>query len=467
MHYPSLTLVSDSSHTPRYAIGATMSTITDLPARLRFHLVDEPTRAALRDAAAIVEKALPAMIDAFYAHIGQTPALAPLVGAQRARLASAQIGHWQRVFSGRFDEAWLTSTHAVARAHVRIGLEPGLYIGGYSFVLAEIVAHIGRAKRFNGPEAARLIMAVQRAAMLDMDVAITTYHHTQIEALNQRREAVRSAVSAFETRAADGIAVVESAAEELRKTAEAMAERSRINSTRTAALAQSAEQANAAVVAGANATEELSMSIREIGRHATSSVNVAARAQRDADNTNATVTALAEAAEKIGSVVGLISDIAAQTNLLALNATIEAARAGDAGRGFAVVASEVKNLAGQTAKATEEITTQISAIQEATKRSVGEIKGIGDTIAEISDYAGAIAGSVEEQDAATGEISANIQGAAANTHDLSRSVGELDQAVRMAAASAETTRGMSERLRAQAVSLEKDLDAFFREVLAG
>ena len=444
-----------------------MPAITDLAARLRFHSIDDATRGALRDAWGHIEKSLPAVIDAFYAHIGNTPAIAPLVGTQKSRLASAQVAHWQRLFTARFDEAWLASTTAVAKAHVRIGLEPGVYIGGYSFILAELTGLLGRAKRFSGPDAARMTTAVQRAVLLDMDVAVSIYHETQIESLERRRDAVRGAVSGFERRAADALRIVEATASDLAKAADAAADRSRQNADRIATLARSAEEASAAVGAGATATEELSQSIREIGRHATASVDVAARARRDAEATNATVTALAEAAEKIGSVVGLISDIAAQTNLLALNATIEAARAGEAGRGFAVVASEVKNLAGQTAKATDEITAQISAIQDATKRSVGEIKGIGDTIAEISEYAAAIAGSVEEQEQATSEISHNIQGAASNTGDLSQSVTGLEAAIATAARGAETTREMSARLRAQSSTLEQDLASFFREVLAG
>ncbi len=444
-----------------------MAAITELPARLRFHSIDESTRSALRDAWNLIEKSMPGIIDAFYAHVGNTREIASLVGSRKSQLAATQLTHWQRLFSARFDETWLSSTRAVALAHVRIGLEPGVYIGGYSFILAELTVALGRSKRFSGPDAARLITAVQRAVLLDMDVAVSIYHDTQIQSLETRRDSVRQAVSGFEKRAADAIHIVESTAAELSKAADGAADRSRQNADRLSSLARSADDARISVSAGATAAEELSQSIREIGRHASASVEVAARARRDAEATNATVNALAEAAEKIGSVVGLISDIAAQTNLLALNATIEAARAGEAGRGFAVVASEVKNLAGQTAKATDEITSQISAIQDATKRSVSEIKGIGDTIAEISEYAAAIAGSVELQETTTNEISQNIQGAAFNAGDLSQAVTALEAAIGVAARGAETTREMSSRLKTQSASLEQDLATFFREVLVG
>src|SRR5690606_14889742 len=165
----------------------------------------------------------------------------------------------------------------------------------------------------------------------------------------------------------------------------------------------------------ASASEELTGSIEEIGRQVTQAAQIAIRATEDAQASNAQVQSLAEAARRVGEVVNLIQDIAAQTNLLALNATIEAARAGEAGKGFAVVASEVKTLANQTARATEEIGQHIGGIQSATGEAVGAIQGITATIAEINEIAGSIASAVEQQGAATREISRNVQEAARGT----------------------------------------------------
>src|SRR5262249_38124055 len=160
-------------------------------------------------------------------------------------------------------------------------------------------------------------------------------------------------------------------------------------------------------------------SISEISRQVNQSATIANKAVAEAERTNGQVQSLAEAAEKIGEVVKLISEIANQTNLLALNATIEAARAGETGKGFPGVASEVKNLATQTAKATEEIGAQISAIQSATTSSVEAIQGIGTIIGEINNVATSIASAVEEQGAATREIARNIQQAAVGTQEVS------------------------------------------------
>jgi methyl-accepting chemotaxis protein len=231
-------------------------------------------------------------------------------------------------------------------------------------------------------------------------------------------------------------------------------------SERAAAAAAASEEASASVSTVAAATEELASSVAEIGRQVTHSSGVADAAVVRAGQTTEMVASLTAAAEKIGDVLRLIGAIASQTNLLALNATIEAARAGDAGRGFAVVASEVKELASQTAKATEEIASQVTAIQSATGDCVVAIGGISDTIREISGIATTIAAAVEEQDSATREIARSVQQAAAGTGEVSHNVAGASHAADQSRALADNVLVASGELSQHASALFDSVDTF-------
>jgi methyl-accepting chemotaxis protein len=231
-------------------------------------------------------------------------------------------------------------------------------------------------------------------------------------------------------------------------------------SQRAAAAAAASDEASASVNAVAAATEELASSVAEIGRQVTHSSQVADSAVLKAGQTTEMVSSLASAAEKIGDVLRLIGAIASQTNLLALNATIEAARAGEAGRGFAVVASEVKELANQTAKATEEIAGQVAAIQAATGDCVTAIGGISNTIREISGIATTIAAAVEEQDSATREIARSVQQAATGTSEVSVNVTGASQSADQSRTLANNVATATGELSQQADALSRSVDTF-------
>ena len=216
----------------------------------------------------------------------------------------------------------------------------------------------------------------------------------------------------------------------------------------------------------AAATEQLSASITEIGQQVSQASNIASGAVREAADTNSKVQGLAEAAQKIGEVVGLITDIAEQTNLLALNATIEAARAGEAGKGFAVVASEVKNLAGQTAKATEEISAQIQGIQASTDESVTAIGAITQTIEQVDQIAAAISAAVEEQTAATQEIARNVEEASAGTNQVNSNISEVSAATQVTGDVAQTIQRESLSLSEDAEKLKSEIQRFLAGIRA-
>lgn len=221
------------------------------------------------------------------------------------------------------------------------------------------------------------------------------------------------------------LVVVSGQASQLQQVASSLVSHIEGNSTNSSGIVDAAQQARYNVETVAAAAEELTYSIREISERVAESSQIAASAVEHANHSTDIVNGLNKASERIGNVVSLITDIAGQTNLLALNATIEAARAGEAGRGFAVVASEVKNLADQTAKATEEISQQIATIQSSTAGAVKAIHEISQTITKISSISTAIAAAVEEQSAATGEISRNIQHAATGTLAVADTIDKI------------------------------------------
>jgi methyl-accepting chemotaxis protein len=261
----------------------------------------------------------------------------------------------------------------------------------------------------------------------------------------------------------DGVA---SAATELQATAQAMSATAEETNAQATTVAAASEQASNNVQTVATAGEELSSSISEIGRQVGEAGSISRKAVEQAELTSAQIITLAEAAQKIGDVVQLINDIAAQTNLLALNATIEAARAGDAGKGFAVVASEVKNLATQTAKATEEITGKIAEMQSATQESTVAIQSIAETIGQMDEISTAIAAAIEEQGAATQEIANNVQQAARGTQDVSSSIVNVTQAASETGAAAEQMLSSSNDLSKQGETLREKVDMFVARVRA-
>jgi methyl-accepting chemotaxis protein len=282
-------------------------------------------------------------------------------------------------------------------------------------------------------------------------------------AAQQRKSDMNRLADQFESAVGEIVETVSSASTELEASAGTLTSTAERAQELTTMVAAASEEASANVQSVATATEELSSSITEISRQVQESARMANEAVGQARSTTDRVSELSKAASRIGDVVELINTIAGQTNLLALNATIEAARAGDAGRGFAVVASEVKALAEQTAKATGEIGQQISGIQGATQVSVDAIKEISNTIEKLSEVAGAIAAAVEEQGAATQEISRNVQQAAQGTQqvssnitDVQRGAGETGSASSQVLAAAQTLSSDSSRLK---LEVDKFLDS--------
>jgi methyl-accepting chemotaxis protein len=287
--------------------------------------------------------------------------------------------------------------------------------------------------------------AADEAAMVDAEAKI------------ERGRRVDSITSDFETMIGEIVDTVSSASTELEASAGTLTATAERSQELTTAVAAASEEASTNVQSVASATEEMASSVNEISRQVQESATIAGQAVDQARKTNDRVGELAKAAARIGDVVELINTIAGQTNLLALNATIEAARAGEAGRGFAVVASEVKALAEQTAKATGEISAQISGIQTATQESVNAIQEIGTTIGRMSEISSTIASAVEEQGAATQEISRNVQQAAQGTMQVSANITDVQRG-------ASETGSASSQVLSAARSLSSDSNRLKMEV---
>ena len=281
-----------------------------------------------------------------------------------------------------------------------------------------------------------------------------------------RTNKVNALITQFDEHARQSLGSVTTAADQMKTSASSMTSSADEASQRSASVASAAEQATSNVQTVATAAEEMSASVSEISRQVSQSAEIAKQAVERARETNEKVEGLANAAEKIGDVVNLINDIASQTNLLALNATIEASRASEAGKGFAVVASEVKSLASQTAKATDEIGTQIAAIQAETREAVESILEISKVIGDISNTSTAISSAVEEQGAATQEIAENVQQAAAGTEEVSKNIVLVSRGAQETGSASQQVLSAAEQLGSQSDELQASVSKFLEEVKA-
>lgn len=445
----------------RYGVNMQEQTLTDRLAFFRFEADDRALAQAVWPA---IKAELPQIMEGFYAHVKTVPHLAKLVGQQEQRLITAQLSHWERMFSEGPSREYFERSVRIGLAHVRIGLDPSWYIGGYSYALTQISAVLLKKRFMSASKRAKALAVVTKLVMLDMDIAISTYHDKMVSDAVAREDELKAAIGTFESTLNGVVSGLSSASGELENSSRDLNRETGSITTRMQNMDSSSGETASGVQSSATATEEMSASIVEIGRQAEQSREMAQQAVEGARNTNDSVAKLAGFADQVGSVIGLISDIAEQTNLLALNATIEAARAGEMGKGFAVVAAEVKELASQTTKATEEITEQIAAIQQATRESVQDIDGITSIIDGLSQIANSIAVAVDQQSSATAEISSSVQLAAAGTHAFTSEITAVRSSVEAVDGTVVAIHETSLTLKGQAARLSDEANRFFSAV---
>jgi methyl-accepting chemotaxis protein len=442
--------------------------------RTKFLKIDDETKAVLREMLPLIRDVLPDVLDRFYNHVKIWGDVSRFFAndAHMDGAKNAQLKHWTAIAEGEFSNDYVNSVRRIGKAHSRIGLEPRWYIGGYTFIISEIskaiIAQVDNSKSIFGKtniieKVQKQVSAFTKAAMLDMDFAISIYLE---EETKKRDHLVRNIAGKFETSVSKVVETVAAASTELSVTAKAMSEIAESNSDKATTVAAAAEQTNENVMTIANSSKEMSASVQEIASQVAMNTKVASEAVIMVGQSSDTLNELSTAAEKIGAVVSLIADIAAQTNLLALNATIESARAGEAGKGFAVVATEVKNLAGQTSQATEEISKQINQMQSATNNAVGAISSIKKTIEEINSVSMAINTAIEEQTATTAEITRNTHEASIGTGMVSREIVEITASSEETGTAARDVVCAAEDLSRQAETLRAEVETFMHEILA-
>jgi methyl-accepting chemotaxis protein len=430
--------------------------------RLGIYRIDAEVEALRREIWQILAPHLTSIVEAHHDNVlCHAPFYKENVERHRAELTERIVAGTERLLRDPFDEAWVKAAYERAKFEMASGFDMRSRAAISTSILTCLNRLIAAKYRFSGAKALRVSDAATRIFMLDAANAIACHNSLEAERAKSRADQLAGAIREF-GQAVDGVrSAIETAVGSLGTTSDQLAALASAAASQANTATQAAEDTAFKITTIASAAEELSTAIEEMHAQTTASAKMTADAVAHSKHTTANIHALSEAVEKIGSVVDLIAKIAAQTNLLALNATIEAARAGEAGRGFAVVASEVKSLALQTARATEDIGRQIGLVQEATRRSMGEITSTGDAVANISMAAETLAAAASQQASTTNEIARNTSGAAANAATVAEALKTVEDTIWRTEEATKLVLNFSEDLSRRSKQIGDAMDALF------
>lgn len=440
----------------------------DLETRLRFLGWETHHEKALSLARERLMPHLPGAVTHFYERLRLWPGMMKMFAdpSRRQFAHDAQLRHWERLFAGQFDGAYLESVQRIGKTHSRIGLEPRWFLGAYCQILSDLQGAClrgtevlrGKARGIALEDQVMTFQAITMAATLDMDLVIEVYlrenqvrHQANLDRLS---ETFRNSVST----------TIAHASTELQSASLQILASARETVSRGEVVDASAREAHQSVRSMAAAMEEMARSITEIRNETDRSTKVTEDAVTRTQRIDKVMKGLSEAVVRIDDSVQLINDIAERTNILAINASIEAARAGVVGRGFAVVASEVRNLAAQTVLATQSIASQIAQLKASSQDSVEAVAGIVGVIRVIDRHTATIAGAVEEQGVVTRDIARDAQSAAEGSVSVTENIAEVSRFARETGEVARGLEGVQARMEGDFRQLNAQVDVLLREL---